>query len=346
MSRYATLTATGRAVPPVRLTNADLEARTGWVFDDWLVRNTGIATRHTLAPDQTGSDLAVEAAREALGQAGLTPGDLDLIIVATDTPDQPSPATATVVQAKLGATRAATFDLNAACAGFVTAVDVAARRIMTDWHTSRVLVVGLYAMSRFLDWTDRRTATLFADGAGAVVLEAGDAPGYLAGVQEADGQYWRSLGIYDGGATRPATADRVSASGPPHVAFVERLPATFNLERWPALVRRVVDRADARLDDVALFVFTQLNLRTIETVMGALDQPMSKTHWVMDKWGYTGSACVPMALDDAAEQGRLSPWDLVVLCASGGGVALAASVIRWTSASTSPGRQTRRARPE
>ncbi len=329
--RRARILSTGRYVPERVVTNAELEARLGQPVDQWLRDNVGILERHVMADDQATSDLCLEAARDALDRAGLTAADLDLVVVATDTPDQPSPATATVLQHKLGALRAGTYDLNAACAGFVTALDVAAKTIAADDAYQHVLVVGAYGMTRFVDWTDKKTCTLFADGAGAVVLGAGEAPGFLGARLEAHGEYHDALGIYTGGTLHPATATRLAAEGPPAVRFVRKFPATFNTERWPVQLRAVLSRADLHVDDVALFVFTQLNLRTIEATMAALGQPMRKTHWTMDKWGYTGSACIPMTLDDAVKTGRVHPGDLVALCASGGGLAMATALFRWTA---------------
>jgi 3-oxoacyl-[acyl-carrier-protein] synthase-3 len=234
------------------------------------------------------------------------------------------------VQHKLGATRAGVFDVNAACAGWVTALDLAARVIATDRHVARALVCGGYGMSRFLDWRDKYTATLFADGAGAVLLGAGDAPGFLAGRRSADGQYHDALGIYSGGAARPATPELVADLGRPRVQFVRKFPPTFNSERWPPLVRNTVADAGISLDEVALLLFTQLNARTIEGVMDNLGLPRERTHMVMDKWGYLGSACIPAALDDAVLAGKLAPGDAVVFCATGGGLAMACGAWRWT----------------
>ncbi len=329
--RRARILATGRYVPERVVTNADLEARLGQPVDAWLRENVGIRQRHVMAEGEVTSDLAVAAARDALARAGLAPADLDLIIVATDTPDQPSPATATVVQHKLGARGAGTYDLNCACAGFVTAVDVAAKTIAADDAYRHVLVVGAYGMTRHVDWTDKKTCTLFADGAGAVILGAGEAPGFLGAKLEAHGEYHDALGIYGGGTLHPATPAFVAEAGQPVVRFVRKFPATFNTERWPALLRAVAGRAGVSLDEVGLFVFTQLNLRTIEATMAAMGQPMSRTHWTMDKWGYTGSACIPMTLDDAVRDGRVHPGQLVALCASGGGLAMAAALFRWTA---------------
>jgi 3-oxoacyl-[acyl-carrier-protein] synthase III len=329
-ARHARIAATGRYVPARMVSNAELSERLGEPVGEWLQANVGIRQRHVMAPDETTSDLAVRAALQCLQRAGRSPADLDLVIVATDTPDYLSPATASVVQAKLAAHRAAAFDLNCACAAWVTALDVAARRVATDPACRLALVAGAYGMTRFLDWSDKHTATLFADGAGAVLLEAAAEPGFLAGRLAADGSWHDALGVYTGGAARPATAEAVRAWGAPHVEFARRIPAGFNQEHWPPLVRRVVAEAGLALEDVELFLFTQLNLRTIEAVMAELGLPLARTHWTMDRWGYTGSACIPMTLDDAVQRGRLRHGDHVVLCASGGGVALAAAVLRWT----------------
>jgi 3-oxoacyl-[acyl-carrier-protein] synthase-3 len=201
--------------------------------------------------------------------------------------------------------------------------------MIADVDYNRVLVVGVYGMTKFIDWTDKRTCTLFADGAGAVVLGTGDEPGYLGAKLLARGEYHDALGIYTGGTANPATPDAVAAGGKPHVQFVRKFPATFNTDNWPPLIHATLAKAGLTLDDVDLFVFTQLNLRTIEATMQVLDQPMSKTHWIMHKWGYTGSACIPMALDDAVEQGRVHPGDVVLFCASGGGLAMAVAAFRW-----------------
>jgi 3-oxoacyl-[acyl-carrier-protein] synthase-3 len=320
----AHILSTGRAIPSRRVDNAELEGIVGQPFHDWLVANVGIRARHFMAEHETTSDLIVTAAREALARAALSPRDIDLVIVATDTPDQPSPSTAAVVQHKLGAHGSGVFDVNSACAGWVTALDIGARWIATDDDVRHVLVCGGYGMSRFLDFTDKTTATLFADGAGAVVLRAGEKPGFCAGKLVADGQYHDALGIYAGGATRPVTAE----TGPAHVKFVRKFPATFNAEKWPPLVRGTLAKANIALEDVGLFVFTQLNARTIETVMDNLGAPRDRTHMVMDKWGYLGSACIPVAFDDALEQRSLPDGAPIVFCATGGGLAMACSVWR------------------
>lgn len=331
MARYAQILSTGRYIPEKVLTNDDLNEMLGENVGDWLVENVGIRERHIMAEDETTSDMIVAAARQAMERAGLTAEELDLILVATDTPDYISPATASVVQAKLDARRAGTYDINCACAAWVTALDAAARYIATDTDYNRILVAGGYGMTRYVDWSDKYTCTLFADGAAAAILAAGDAPGFLASKLLAAGEYHDALGIYTGGTYRPATPEAVDEFGKPKVQFVRKFPATFNSDNWPPLIQAAVKKADLDLEQIDFYVFTQLNLRTIEFVMDKLGQPMSKTHTVMDKWGYLGSACIPAALDDALVQGvGPKPGDHVLFCASGGGLAMAASVWKWT----------------
>lgn len=322
--RQVRISSTGRAVAPVLIPNSVMDERFGPGTGDWLVKNVGITQRYHLAPGQVGSELAAAAAQQALDRAGLKATDVELIIVSTDTPDQLSPSTAAVVQHRLGAAHAACFDLNAACSGWVLAVDTAVMHLRADPAKRHVLVVGLYAMSRFLDWGDKHTATLFADGAGAAIISASDAPGFLASSAWSDASMWDALGIYEGGSAKPAGGEVR-----PVVRFVRKFPKTYNTEHWPRLLQQTSQKAGVALDDVKLFIFTQLNLRTIEQVMGTLGQPMSRAHYIGDKWGYTGNACIPMTLDDAVEQGRLAKGDVVAFCASGGGVSMASAFFRW-----------------
>ncbi len=329
---HAQILSTGSYVPERVVTNAEVDALIGEATSDWLIENVGIRERRWMRPDQNTSDLVVAAAQRALERAGIGAEDLDLLIVSTDTPDYLSPSTAVVVQHKLGATKAGCYDVNSACAGWVTALDQGARYLLTEPDARYVLAAGGYGMSRFLDLKDKKTANLFADGAGAAVLGVGEAPGWLATQLKSEGSFHDALGIYGGGAFRPCTPENVAAYGPPKVEFVRKFPRTFNTEHWPALIVGALDKAGLALGDVDLFLFTQLNLRTIENMMEVLGQPMSKTHWVMDKWGYTGSPCVVMALDDLIAQGRgPRPAQVIVFCASGGGISMAASVWRWTA---------------
>jgi 3-oxoacyl-[acyl-carrier-protein] synthase-3 len=330
--RSAQILSTGSYVPERIVTNAEVDELLGESTSEWLIANVGIRERRWMAPGQVTSDLIAEASKKALMRAGISAADLDLIIVSTDTPDYLSPGTSVVVQSKLGAEMAGCYDVNSACAGWVTALDQGARYLMTDPAMKYILVTGGYGMSRFLDFKDKKTANLFADGAGAVVLGVGEEPGFLGSNLLAVGSFHDALGIYSGGTYRPSTPENLAQFGSPKVEFVRKFPKTFNTEYWPRLMQGALDKAGLTFDDVDHFFFTQLNLRTIEYMMELIHQPLSKTHWVMDKWGYTGSPCVVMALDDAITQGKgPKPGEVILFCASGGGITMAASVWRWTA---------------
>lgn len=330
MARYARITGTGSYAPEKILTNADISHLLGEDISEFVSGVIGIRERHICAADEGTADLAVQAARYALTAAGIAPAQLDLIILATDTPEFISPATSSIIQSRLGASNAATFDVNCACAGFVTALDAATKFIIADEQYNHVLVIGAYAMSKYLNWNDKKTCTLFADGAGAVVLQAShEGPGFLASQLAADGHYAQHMGIYAGGAGQPLNHFH-PGQREQLLEFVQKIPSSFNLERWPQMIAQVLERSGLTLGDVGMFFFTQLNLSTIKAVMETLNQPMTKAHTIMDKWGYTGSACIPMALDDAVRLGKLKPDDVIILCGSGGGVALGCLAFRWT----------------
>jgi 3-oxoacyl-[acyl-carrier-protein] synthase-3 len=330
MTRHAQILSTGSYVPERIVTNVEIDEILGESTSEWLIENVGIRERRWMTPEQTTSDLVTEASLKALDRAGIRQDQIDLVIVSTDTPDYLSPGTSVVVQHKLGAIHAGCYDVNSACAGWVTALDQGARYLATEPSMNFVLVAGGYGMSRFLDFNDKKTANLFADGAGAVILGVGEEPGFLASNFLAKGEFHDALGIYSGGAFRPSIPENFNKFGKPVVQFVKKFPKTFNTEYWPRLMKGALDKAGLTFDDVDLFLMTQLNLRTIEYMMKLLNQPIEKTHWVMDKWGYTGSPCVAMALDDAIEQGRgPQPGDVILFCASGGGISMAASVWQW-----------------
>ena len=327
--RHAVITGTGVAVPARVVTNAELSAQLGTDVDPFVRGTLGIGERRWCGPDESTADLAERAARAALADAGLAPADLDLVIVATDTPEYVSPATSAVVQGRLGAWNAGVFDLNSGCAGFVTALDVAWKYLAADPRYARVLVIGAYVMSRFLDPHDKKTVTIFADGAGATVVERADAPGVLASELHADGRLEGGMGVFAGGTREPVTEAVLRDGTRNRLRFVRKYPASVNEEGWPRIARAVLARAGATPADVDLWLWTQVNRSTIETVMGTLGQPMDRAHTVMHKWGYTGSACLPMALDDARRAGRLRDGDLVVLTGSGAGLSMGCVALRW-----------------
>jgi len=328
MARYAQIASTGRYVPAQVRSNAELDALLGEPVDQWLIDNVGIRQRHLIGDDEVTSDLAVHAARQALERAGVAPEDVDLLILATDTPDYVSPGTASVVQYKLGAANAGTFDVNSACAAWVIGLDMAARYIATDDAYRHILVVGAYGMTRYVDWTDKRTCTLFGDGAGAVLLRAGERPGFLGGNIKSDGSFHDYMGVFTGGTVAP-----VGGEGSPRqvLEIRKRFPPDTNNLGWPPLVRALMEKIRRPVSAIDRIYFTQLNARTIEYVMADLGLPLSKTHMIMDKWGYTGSACMPMALDDAVEGGiGPQPGELVIFCGSGAGYTMAAAAFVWT----------------
>lgn len=186
-------------------------------------------------------------------------------------------------------------------------------------------------MTKFLDWTEKKTATIFADGAGALVLQSVEdgQSGVLASKLEARGEYHDFLGIFAGGSKTPITSEILENGYYNKVRFAKRTPPEINLEGWQRIVKEILERARLTLDDVNLFLWTQVNLSTIKEVMAALNQPFEKTHTIMQKWGYTGSACIPMVLDDAIRAGKLKRGDTFVMCASGGGINMAAMVFRY-----------------
>ena len=327
---FANIVSTGVYVPEKIVTNDDLSRILGEDIDEFVTRILGIRERHVCAENESTADLATHAGRQALEAARLNPADLDLIILATDTPEQLSPATSVVVQHRLGAVNAGTFDVNSACAGFVTALDTASKFVIADSAYRNVLVIGAYAMSKYLDVHDKKTATIFADGAGAVVLQArDDRPGFLAGRLRADGSFHDHMGIYAGGTHLPISQAVIEEGIWNKVRFAKKYPAEVNTEGWPAIVRQVLAKAALTVEDVKLFLFTQVNLSTIKEVMAKLELPIERTHTIMHKWGYTGSACIPMVLHDAVSEGKLNRGDNVVMCASGGGLNMACVAFRW-----------------
>jgi 3-oxoacyl-[acyl-carrier-protein] synthase III len=319
MARYGTIIATGSYLPEIEVTNdqlrRDLPDATKKI--DNLEAATGILRRWYAPPDWATSDLALSAARQVLERAGRKPEDVDLIIVATDSPDFITPATSVVLQHKLGAKNAGTFDVGCACASFPTSLAAAAGLIATNVTLGTVLVVGVYMMHRLADPKDP-SIFFYGDGAGAALLEAAEKPGFVVSAMQADGSFNRNWGIYAGGTAEPASEDAVR-EGRTRVQFIERYPPEINEQGWPSLVRRLSRDGGFALADVELFIFTQVRKPTIEKVMADLGLPMERAHTIMEWSGYTGSACTAMALHDAIEKGKVHSGGLAVIVGSGVG---------------------------
>jgi 3-oxoacyl-[acyl-carrier-protein] synthase-3 len=334
----AIITGTGSYVPSRVVTNAELSQSLGIDIDDFVSNTLGIRERRWAADDESAADLAVHAARRALDDAGLHAEDIDLLIIATDTPEYVSPATSAVVQGRLGAWNAGVFDVNSGCAGFVTALDVAWKYLRADERYQRILVVGVYAMSKFLDKADKKTVTIFADGAGATVIERAHATGVLASELFADGRLSSGMGVFAGGTAEPITEAVLRDGYRNHLRFVQKYPASVNEEGWPRIARSVLGRIGASVDDVDLWLWTQVNRGSIEIVMRTLGVPMARAHTIMHKWGYTGSACLAMALDDAARAGKLADGALVLMTGSGAGLSMGCVALRWRGRASWPAR--------
>lgn len=332
MTRIANITATGQYLPERKVTNAELKEHfeplgLAHVIDK-LEAASGIKQRWWAPGDWTTSDLAVPAARQALERAGRRPEDVDLIIFGTDSPDYITPATATVLQAKLGAKNAGAFDIGCACASFPTALSTAAGIIATNPGIKTILVVGAYMMHKLADPNDP-SIFFYGDGAGAAVVEAGDREGFVGAVYHSDGSYADAWGIYAGAVAEPASKEALEA-GRTYVKITRRYPPEVNDEGWPRLFRRLAELNGFTVDEVAAGIFTQIRKATIETVADAIGLPRSKAPVIMDTCGYTGSACIPMALDREIQSGRLRSGDLVVMIGSGVGYNQAACAFRIT----------------
>lgn len=331
----AKIVGTGLYAPGDPIGNADLMRLAGVEFDAAKTEEKlGIRARHIArlgGIDETSADFAEKAARAALADAGVDASDVGLFIVATDTPEYVSPATAILLQGRLqgGEREAGAFDVGASCASFVTALDAAARMLVTDPCLRHALVVGVYNMPAHLRPGDAFGWSIFADGAGAVVLARtgdDDRSGYVEGVLRADGTQWNYIGVYAGGTRKPVTRELLDA-GTWGLELLQRLPGDRNVKLWPPLVHRLLEKAGRALRDVDHLVFTQINRSVIAAVMGELGLPMEKTTCVMDRYGYTGSACVPMALATAIRERRVAKGDTVVLVASGAGLAVGANLV-------------------
>jgi 3-oxoacyl-[acyl-carrier-protein] synthase-3 len=324
----------GKYIPQRVLTNDDL-SRMVDTSDAWIVARTGIRERRIAGEEETTATMAVQAARQALEVARIGPEKVDLIIVATATPDYFFPSTACLVQKALGANRAAAFDLAAGCTGFVYALGVAAAMVESG-AVQTVLVIGAETLSRITDWADRNTCVLFGDGAGAVVLRAGpDGGGILATVLGADGSGGDLL-ILPGGGSRHPASHRTVAERMHFIRMQGRDVFRFAVRVVPTVTRQALERSGLSLDDVALFIPHQANGRIIESVVRDVKLPPGKVYSNLERYGNTSAASIPIALCEAVEKERLKPGDVVVCVGFGAGLTWGATVLRWTYPQPAP----------
>ncbi|MGC8762191.1 MAG: beta-ketoacyl-ACP synthase III [Acidobacteriota bacterium] len=318
---------TGHALPRRILTNADLEKMVD-TTDEWITTRTGIRERRIANEDEYLSLFAAEAGRRALQMAGLDAADLDLILVATVTPDQPIPSTACFVQAALGASRAAAFDLAAGCSGFLYALQ-AADALLRTGYGKKALVIGGEILSKFLDWKDRSTCVLFGDGAGAVVLTAGEGErGLLSTAVHADGTMADFITLPGGGSRIPVSHAMIDANL--HTIKMKG-NETFKIavRSLEAVCREAIERAGLTPQDVRWFVPHQANTRIIDAVASRLGWPPETLYLNIDRIGNTSAASIPIALDELVRSGRVSQGDVLLFAAFGAGLTWGSALVRW-----------------
>ncbi|MFN3738273.1 beta-ketoacyl-ACP synthase III [Hydrogenophaga sp.] len=315
MNRFARISGTGSCLPPLRLTNADMAARLAErgieTSDEWIVERTGIHARHFVADGVFASDLGAEAARQAMQAAGVAPADIDLIIVATSTPDMVFPSTAAIVQHKLGIAGCPVFDVQAVCSGFVYALTVADAMIRTG-SANKALVIGAEVFSRLLDFNDRTTCVLFGDGAGAVVLEASDTPGILATDLHADGKHVGILCV-------PGHVSGGAVLGDPLLKMDGQAVFKLAVGVLEDAARAVLTKAGKQESDVDWLIPHQANIRIMQSTARKLKLPMDKVVVTVNEHGNTSAASIPLALDHAVRAGQVKKGDTLLLEGVGGG---------------------------
>lgn len=315
MRRYSRITGTGSYLPPRRLTNADLVAELAFkgveTSDDWIVERTGIRARHFVADGVFSSDLGLEAAKNALQAAGCSAKDIDLIIVATSTPDMVFPSTACILQNKLGANGCPAFDVQAVCSGFIYALTIADAMIKTG-TANRALVIGAEVFSRILDFTDRTTCVLFGDGAGAVVLEASDTPGILSSDLHADGKHVDILCV-------PGHVSGGGVQGSPLLQMDGQAVFKLAVGVLEDAARSVLTKAGKTEADIDWMIPHQANIRIMQSTAKRLKVSMDKVVVTVDQHGNTSAASIPLALDFAVRSGKVKPGETLLLEGVGGG---------------------------
>jgi 3-oxoacyl-[acyl-carrier-protein] synthase-3 len=320
---------TGSYAPERILSNAEL-SQTVDTSDEWIRTRCGIRERRIAAPGEATSDMGVHAARRALADAGLQPADIDLLIVATITPDMPMPATACIIQQKLGVpTNAACFDLNAACTGFLYALDTACAMLASGRYR-HALVIGVEKLSAIVDWKDRTTCVLFGDGAGAVIVGKSSVPGLgLIGTKlGALGESVDLLCIPGGGSNAPATAASIAA-GSHFLKMKGKEVFKLAVRVMDEAARDILEQHHLRADQISLVIPHQANLRIIEAISEYLELPMERFFVNVDRYGNTSAASIPLALDEARRTGRIKSGDLTLLVAFGAGLTYGSALIRW-----------------
>jgi 3-oxoacyl-[acyl-carrier-protein] synthase-3 len=325
----AHVTGWGRYVPAQVLTNADLERMVD-TNDEWIVARTGIRERRVAAADETTASMAAVASLRAIHTAGIDAADIDMIILATLTPDYWMPSTAALVKEAIGNQKAAAMDVSAACSGFVYAY-ATAQAYITSGMARHVLVIGAELLTRFLDYTDRSTCILFGDGAGAVVLSASDAPGGGLGIElttEPQGAYM--IWLPAGGAKSPPSAETI-ARGEHYIRMEGRETYRFATKTMATTALESVRKAGLAADDIALFIPHQANVRIVEAVAKGLDLPMDRMYVNLDRYGNTSAASVPIALAEAVAEGRIQVGDNVTIVAFGAGFTSGAVTMAWTA---------------
>jgi 3-oxoacyl-[acyl-carrier-protein] synthase-3 len=318
--KYSRITGTGSYLPDKVLTNRDLEKVIA-TSDEWIVSRSGIRERHIAADEQMTSDLALKASERAIAAAGIDKHDIDLIIVATSTPDMIFPGTACILQDKLGVRNCAAFDVQAVCAGFVYALATADKFIRSNAHKC-ALIVGAEIFSRILDWQDRGTCVLFGDGAGAVVLKASDEPGILSSHLHADGSY---RGILE----TPGQIANGEVTGTPYLYMEGAAVFKLAVRVLEEVAREALDANNLSITDVDWLVAHQANIRIISHTARKLGLPDNKVIVTVDKHANTSAASIPLALDVAVRDGRIKPGHLVLLEGVGGGFTWGSILIKW-----------------
>ena len=325
--RTCSIAGVGSYVPTRTLTNADLEKMVS-TTDEWITTRTGIKERHIAAKDEFTSDLGTKAALRAMARAGVTAEEIDLIVVATITPDMPFPSTAALIQRKIGAHRAAAFDLEAACSGFIYALEVAQQFIMSRTYDT-VLVIGAEKLSSIVDWQDRNTCVLFGDGAGAAVLRnRPNAHGLLTAVMGSDGRKADLLFMAGGGSRCPATQESVAARM--HYLRMEGKETFKNaVQAMQTAAQEALRRCEIDISRIKLIIPHQANVRIIEAVGDRLGARPDQLFINLHKFGNTSAASVAIALDEAVQSGRVQAGDLLLLVVFGAGLTWGAAVIEW-----------------